>query len=164
MNQPLPKIVVASEGISYKITPSVLKTFADPSKPFLSFDQFVNIAQWYRDDYYARDHVPGFDADIGTAYLVWTRHTSSSYFRHIFPDQLTKDLTISFEIPHLEHASWFPLVIKVFDEDGLYFLHEQQLVIERNVGGRFMLSSWRRVPGLRAFLTSQVPQEPRWVA
>lgn len=157
MNQLVRRLTLATQGKSYQMTPQVLKTFADPSKPFLSFDQFVNIAQWYRDEYYARDNVAGFDQDIGTAYLVWTRHTSSTYFRHIFPDLLENEVTISFEVPHLNHASWFPLVIKMYDPEGMIFAHEQQLVLERKVAERFVLSSWRREPALAEFLRSQVP-------
>lgn len=155
MNQLVTEFQAKPSEIFYRITPQVLKTFANPSIPFLSFDQFVTIAQWYRDEYFAPDHVKGFSADIGKAYLVWTRFTSSVYHRHVFPDQLRESLCISFEIPHLDYASWFPLAIKIYDGAGLIFEHEQKLVIERNIDGRFVLSSWKKVVELRSFLISQ---------
>lgn len=143
--------------ICYPLSPGVLKTFADPGKDFLTFDQFVTIVQWYRDTHYAPDNVPGFLKDVGRKYAVWTRSASSSYFRHVFPDEMAGDFTISFEIPSLESRAWFPLVVRMFDDDGLIFQHEQKLVIERCVGGRFVLSSWQKVPTIRDFLISQCP-------
>lgn len=148
----------ATPCATYKLSPGMLKTFADPGKPFLTFDQFVTIVQWFRDDYFAPDHVSGFSEDIGRAYQVWTRSAVSSYHRHIFPDELVGDITISFEIPSLDSAAWFPLVVRMYDDQGLYFLHEQKLVIERNLGDRFVLSSWRKVPEVRDYLLSQCPQ------
>ena len=51
--------------ISYLLNPGVVKTFADPGKTFLTFDQFVTIVQWYRDTHYAPDHVEGFAKAVG---------------------------------------------------------------------------------------------------
>lgn len=150
-------ITASPPRICYDLSPGVLKTFADPGKKFLTFDQFVTIVQWYRDTHYAPENVPGFEKDIGTKYAVWTRSSTSSYFRHVFPDELDGDFTISFEIPSLESKAWFPLLVRMYDDQGLIFLHEQKLVIERNVEGRFMLSSWQKVPAIRDFVISQCP-------
>ncbi|MEM6478578.1 MAG: hypothetical protein AAF647_05985 [Pseudomonadota bacterium] len=146
-------------GAVYDLTPGQIKTFGDPSKPFLSFDRFVEIVQWYRDVHFAPDNVPGFREEIGAVYQVWTHSAMSTYHRHIFPNELTGPLKLSFEIPSLESSAWFPLHVKLFDDEGLYFAHEQKLVIERKVGERFMLTSWRKVPNLRNYLLSQVAQE-----
>ena len=141
--------------INYQITPAVIKTFASPDKPFVSFNEFVNIAQWYRDVHYAPDNVVGFEQDIGQAYNVWTRQSVSTYHRHIFPDELSEDVTISFEIPHLERNASFPIKITLFDELGVYFEHQQDVALERLVGGRFVLTSWRKIPQISKFLLSQ---------
>lgn len=140
---------------TYTLSPGVLKTFASPGRPFLSFDQFVNVVQWYRDVYYAADNVNNFSEDIGRTYSVWTRSAVSNYIRHIFPDELTHDISISFEIPDLKFASWFPILVRMYDQDGLFFWHEQKAVVERNIGGRFVLSSWKKVPAIRDFLLSE---------
>lgn len=139
----------------YQITPGSIKTFAEPGKPFLAFNEFVNIAQWYRDVHYAPDNVVGFEKDIGRAYNVWTRQSVSTYHRHIFPDELTEDLTITFEIPNLERNASFPIRITLSDAFGVYFEHEQDVVLEREVNGRFALTSWRKIPQVATFLLSE---------
>ena len=40
----------------------------------------------------------------------------------------------------------------MFDEQGLYFQHEQKLVLERLVGNRMILTSWKKIPTIRKFL------------
>lgn len=144
---------------TYTLSPGVLKTFASPGEPFLTFDQFVTIVQWYRDVHYAPESIPGFSQDIGCAYNIWTRSTVSNYLRHIFPQEVTGEIRISFEIPSLENASWFPILVRMFDENGLYFWQEQKIVIERNIGGRFSLTSWKKIPAIRAFLMSECPRK-----
>lgn len=141
--------------ITYQISPGEVKTFASPAKPFLAFNEFVNIAQWYRDVYFAPEHVSGFERDIGQLYNVWTRRSVSAYHRHIFPEELTDALTISFEIPHLERNATFPIRITLFDDFGVYFEQDQEVVLERNIGGRFVLSGWRKVRPVADFLLSQ---------
>lgn len=142
--------------ITYKLSHAVLKTFADAGKDFLTFDQFVTIVQWWRDVHMAPDYVPGFSDDIGKVYNVWTRTAVSSYHRHIFPDELCNDLTISFCIPHLMRASYIPLEVEIFDEDGTYFRHQQRLAFERMVGGRFVLTSWKKIPSVAKFAYAAV--------
>ena len=150
-------ILVNAPEISYVLSPGVLKTFADPGKPFLTFDQFVTIVQWYRDTYYAPDHVEGFSEAVGVDYMVWTRSANSSYYGHVFPDELTSDFRIAFSIPSLDSKAWFPLVVRMYDGENLVFKHEQKLVIERRVNDRFVLSSWQKVPEISDFITSQCP-------
>ncbi|WP_127044800.1 hypothetical protein [Pseudorhodobacter sp. E13] len=142
--------------ITYQRSPANLKTFCSPGKPFMAFNEFVDLVQWERDVYWAPDNVKGFEQDIGQAYNVWTRRSVSVYHRHIFPDELTDPVTIAFEVPHLDKNATFPLVVKIFDDHGLYFEHEQELALERLVSGRFILSSWKKVPKVREFLLSQV--------
>ncbi|MCV6592364.1 MAG: hypothetical protein OIF48_05385 [Silicimonas sp.] len=150
-------ITAAAPEITYRLTPGVLKTFADPGKGFLTFDQFVTIVQWYRDTHYAPDHVEGFADAVGRDYMVWTRSATSSYFRHVFPDALTSDFTIGFSIPSLDSRAWFPLEVRMYDGQELVFQHVQKLVMERKVKDRFVLSSWQKVPPIREFLLSQCP-------
>lgn len=141
--------------ISYTLSPSVLKTFGTPEKPFLSFDQFINIVQWYRDVFYAVDNVKGFEKDIGTRYAIWTRRATSRYYNHIFFDQLTEDVTITFSIPRLDRNATFPIAVKIHDRKRVYFEHEQEIALERLSEGRAVLSGWKRVPEIRDFLLSQ---------
>ncbi len=151
------QITAAAPEICYRLNPGMLKTFADPGKGFLTFDQFVTIVQWYRDSYYAPDHVPGFAEAVGRDYMVWTRSADSSYYRHVFPDELTGDFNVAFSIPSLESRAWFPLEMRMYDGQDLVFKHVQKLVVERNVNGRFVLSSWHKIPAIRDFLQSQFP-------
>lgn len=137
---------------TYELSKGVLKTFATPGIPFLTFAHFVDIVQWYRDVHFAPDHVPGFEKDIGVNYQVWTRSATSTYERHIFPDELSGPITIGFSIPCLPSPAWIPLAVTMFDEQGLYFRHEQKLVMERLVGNRMILTSWRKIPTVRKFL------------
>lgn len=141
--------------INYTITRGSVKTFQEPFKPFLSFNETINIAQWYRDVHWAPDNVSGFQQDIGRVYNVWTRRTETAYHRHIFPDELAGPVTISFEIPNLDKQASFPLIIKIFDEDGSYFEHQQELVLERLGDGRNAITGWRKIPQVRNFLTAQ---------
>lgn len=136
----------------YLLNADDLKTFADPSLPFLTFAHFVEIVRWYRDYHFALQNVRGFRTDCGSAYQVWTRSTTSSYLRHIFPNEITEPVVLSFEIPKLESPAWFPLRVEIYDNNGTYFIHEQQLVIERNIGDRMAISSWQKVPAIRDFL------------
>ncbi len=140
---------------NYQLNSGVIKTFASPDKPFVSFNEFVNIAQWYRDVHFAPDNVVDFEKDIGKAYNVWTRKSVCTYHRHIFPDELSEDVTVSFEIPHLDRNASFPIKITMFDSLGVYFEHQQEVALERYVNGRFVLTGWRKVPTISKFLLSQ---------
>jgi hypothetical protein len=136
-------------GIAYVVKPQSIKTFAVSGQPFLTFYEFDDLAGWYRDTYFAPDNVPNYEKEVGTAYTVWTHETHNFYRRHIFPDSLKKPVTISFEITNLDTSAWFPLRIRVFDDDGLYFQCDQRLVVESlgKDGGR--LTSWKKIPALR---------------
>ncbi|MDO6732836.1 hypothetical protein Q4577_22735 [Marinovum sp. 2_MG-2023] len=142
--------------ISYQRSPANLKTFCSPAKPFMAFNEFVDLVQWERDVCWAPDNVKDFEKEIGQVYNVWTRRSVSTYLRHIFPDELTDPVSISFEIPNLDKNATFPLLVRIFDDHGLYFEHEQELALERLVEGRFVLSGWKKVPKVRDFLLSQV--------
>jgi len=134
--------------VAYHLTPALVKTYSMSGLPFLTFYEFTDLTGWYRDMYFAPEHVPGYREDIGKAYTVWTRETTSTYHRHIILDELTKDISISFEVPSLDAASWFPLRIRLFDDDGLYFEHGQKLVVERLSDGKSALTSWKKIPQL----------------
>jgi len=97
----------------------------------MAFNEYIDWVQWERDVCWAPDHVRDFDKDIGRAYNVWTRHSVSTYHRHILPDELTDPVTISFEIPNLDKNSTFPLLVKIYDDHGLFFEHKQELALER---------------------------------
>lgn len=134
--------------ITYQLESAFVKTFAMSGLPFLTFYEFTDLTGWYRDMYFAPKHVAGYREDIGKVYTVWTRETTSTYHRHIILDALKKDLSISFEVPSLDAASWFPLRIRLFDDDGLYFEHDQKLVVERLSDGKSALTSWKKIPQL----------------
>lgn len=134
--------------ITYQLKPALVKTYAMSGLPFLTFYEFTDLTGWYRDMYFAPEQVAGYREDIGKTYTVWTRETTSTYHRHIILDALTKDISISFEIPSLDAASWFPLRICLFDDDGLYFEHDQKLVVERLSDDKAVLTSWKKVPQL----------------
>jgi len=146
---------------TYEITPGQMRTFGVPAHDFLTFDQYVNVVQWYRDLYYATDSIPGFARDIGVRYRIWTRRTSCTYHRHIFFDQTRRPVTIGFSIPHLQHRATFPIRAVLFDADGLYYEHEQEIAVEHRVGEGFRLTSWSKVPPLADYLTSAVVQLPK---
>lgn len=139
---------VKTGPITYRLSPALVRTHAMSGLPFLTFYEFTDLTGWYRDMYFAPEHVPGYREDIGKAYTVWTRETTSTYHRHIILDALTKDISISFEVPSLDAASWFPLRIRLFDDDGLYFEHDQKLVVERLSDGKSALTSWKKIPQL----------------
>jgi hypothetical protein len=134
--------------VTYRMTPALVKTYAISGLPFLTFYEFTDLTGWYRDMYFAPDHVPGYREDIGKDYTVWTRETTSTYHRHIIFDALNNDISISFEVPSLDAASWFPLRIRLFDDDGVYFEHDQKLVVERLSDGKSALTSWKKIPQL----------------
>ena len=146
------KLGARSEGIAYQLKPDLVRTFAMSGLPFLTFYEFNDMAGWYRDVHFAPDHVAGYKEDIGKSYTVWTKSATSEYRRHIFLDELKSEVTMSFAIPSLDTASWFPLRIQLFDRDGLYFQHDQKLVVERMSEGRSTLTSWKKVPQLQACL------------
>lgn len=141
--------------IVYTLTKNDLKTFAISGHPFLSFDEFVNIVKWYRDYFYAAQNVRDFAATAGVEFNVWTRAIQCKYSRHVYLDQIKGDVNLSFEVPHLDRHSKFPLTVTMYDKDGVYFECELELALERCVDGRFVLSSWSRVPAIRDFLTSE---------
>ncbi len=143
---------VAFPGVAYVVKPESVRTFAASGHPFLTFYEFNDLAGWYRDTYFAPDHVPGYASEVGTAYTVWTHETHNLYRRHIFLNALRTPVTISFEVPDLDTAAWFPLRIRVFDKDGLYFQSDQKLVVERlgEISGH--LTSWKKIPALRKSL------------
>lgn len=146
--------------ISYQISPGSLKTFSVPGKPFLSFDQFLNVVQWYRDYHYAAENVEHFTSLAGKEYSVWTVRQNSSYHRHVWLDQLSTDLTLSFEVLPLERSATFSLQVELSGAKGeLYFSHFQELAVERLGANGFILTSWRRIPGIRDFLLKETSGE-----
>lgn len=138
-----------ARAISYSLKPDFIRTFATSGYPFMTFYEFNDLAGWCRDTYFAPDHVAGYGEDIGKAYTVWTHDAVCAYRRHILPDQLNGPVEISFEVPFLDAASWFPLRICLFDRDGVYFQTEQKLVVERIDEGGAALTSWKKIPQLR---------------
>jgi hypothetical protein len=145
-----PKQLGTQEGaVTYQLTPNFVRTFAMSGLPFMAFYEFNDLTGWCRDTYFAPDHVEGYDKDIGTKYTVWTHDATSAYRRHIFLDELSEDITISFEIPSLKTVSSFPLRIRLYDKGGLYFQHDQKLVVERIHEDRTALTSWKKIPQLR---------------
>lgn len=117
---------------TYEILKPLLMSYAKEGVPFLSFDQFNNIVQLYRDEFYACQHIEGFIWDIGKRYNFWTVDTVSRYHRHVFFAQIVKPIRISFEIPSASKNSIIPLSISMFDDDGPYFTQEQNLAVELN--------------------------------
>lgn len=138
--------------ITYSLSPDFIKTFAMSGLPFLTFYEYNNLTGWCRDTYFAPDHVSGYRDNIGKTYTIWTHDATSAYRRHIFLDDISKDITISFEVPHLSSASWFPLRIRLYDHEGVYFQHDQKLVVERITQERSMLTSWKKIPQLKDVL------------
>lgn len=144
---------------TYRISPGSLKTFSVPGKPFLSFDQFLNVVQWYRDYHYAAENVDRFSELAGKEFSVWTVRQNSCYFRHVWLDQMSTDLTLTFEVLPLDRNATFSLKIELSGENGeLYFQHLQELAVERLGQNGFVLTSWRRIPEIRNFLLSQVAE------
>ncbi len=142
--------------ISYNLSPGDLKTFSVPGKPFLSFDQFLNIVQWYRDYHYAAENISNYAEHAGKNFTVWTVRQHSTYLQHVWLDQLKSDLILTFEIPHLERNATFPLRVRLIGKDGeLFFTNIQELAVERLIDDRFVLTSWRRIPDLRDFLIKE---------
>jgi hypothetical protein len=137
---------------TYALSPAAIRTFATSGLPFLTFYEFTDLAGWYRDTYFAPDHVEGYARDIGVAYTVWTYETVSRYHRHLFLDDMPNDIAITFDIPTLDASSWFPLRIRLHDSAGLYFQHDQKLVVERLSAAGTALASWKKVAPLREAL------------
>ena len=142
----------SARGVSYTLKPALIRTFATAGFPFLTFYEFNELTGWYRDTYFAPEHVDNYELDAGRSYTVWTHETTSIYRRHIFLDALEGDVTLSFEVPSLDTASWFPLRIQLFDQGGLYFRHDQKLVVDRLSDGASRLTSWKKIPDLKASL------------
>ena len=140
---------VRTKAISYTLQPAFVRSFANSGQPFLTFYEFNALTGWCRDMYFAPDHVAGYDKEIGKSYTVWTHEAVSSYRRHIFPDALTGHIEISFEVPCLNAAPWFPLRTCLYDRDGLYFQTDQKLVVERIHAEGAALTSWKKIPQLR---------------
>lgn len=139
-------------AVTYDLEPQFVRTFAMSGYPFLTYYEFNDLAGWYRDTYFAPEHVQGYSADIGKVYTVWTYEAVSAYRRHIILDALTDKVQISFEVPSLETAAWFPLRISIFDRDGLYFQTDQKLVIDRIHAGGTTLTSWKKISAFRESL------------
>ena len=137
------------DAITYKLSANFVRTFATSGLPFLTYYEFNELTGWCRDTYFAPDHVTGYREDIGKAYTVWTHEAISAYRRHVFLDDISQDIQVSFEIPFLNTASWFPLRICLFDRDGPYFQNDQKLVVEPLSDGRPTLTSWKKVPQLK---------------
>lgn len=136
-------------AISYTLKPAFVRTFATSGYPFLTFYEFNDLAGWCRDTYFAPQHVPGYADDIGTAYTVWTHDAFSAYRRHIFLDKISSNIAVTFEIPSLDAAAWFPLRIRICDAQGLFFQTDQKLVVERIQPDGSQLTSWKKIPQLR---------------
>lgn len=136
-------------AITYSLKPAFIRTFATSGYPFLTFYEFNYLSGWCRDTYFAPDHVDGYANDIGKSYTVWTHEAVCAFRRHIILDQLKGPLSISFEVPFLRAAAWFPLRICIFDADGVYFQTDQKLVVERIDARGAALSSWKKIPALR---------------
>lgn len=139
---------VNPRAISYELKPDFVRSFANAGYPFLTFYEFGDLAGFCRDTYFAPDHVPGYSEEVGKSYTVWTHETYGAYRRHIMLDDLTRSVRISFEVPRLDAASWFPLRISVHDRNGLYFQTDQKLVVDRIDARGMALSSWKKIPQL----------------
>lgn len=140
------------KGISYPLKPDFIRTFANSGQPFLTYYEINDLAGWCRDYSFAPDHVDGYADDIGQSYTVWTRSSTASYRRHIFRESVGPSIRVEFAIPALDHAAWFPLQITLLDDDGIYFQCNQKLVVDALDGPKPRLTSWKKVPGLRASL------------
>ena len=140
-------------AIAYPVAPASIRTFAASGLPFLTFYEFGDLAGWFRDVYFAPDQLEGYKQDAGVEYNVWTHEARSLYLRHVFLDKISKDMAVSFSIPALDSLSWFPLQIRLYDSQGLYFQQDQKLVVDRIRNGRSQLTSWKRIPKLSATLS-----------
>jgi hypothetical protein len=142
---------------SYKIPPATLMSFSDPGKPFLSFDQFLNVVQWFRDNIYALEHIQNYTSLAGKEFTMWTVRQESSYHQHIWFDQLDEDLELSFEVLPLDRNSSFSLKVELRLSNGdLCFRHTQELAVEKMGKNGFRMTSWKKVPEIRDFLLMQV--------
>ena len=142
--------------ITYEIHKPFIMQLETNDVPFVSFDQYSNLVKLYRDDFYAAQHVDSFICDIGVEYNVWTVECHNRYYRHLWFDQIERPISISFEVVDLRKSATIPLKIKIFDADGIYFEQDQSICIERRVGDRFLISSWRKVEPVRAFVQREV--------
>lgn len=139
-------------AVTHRLTPALVRSFATSGYPFLTFYEFNHLTGWCRDHRFVPTCVPGYDDDLGRVYNVWTHEAQCIYRRHILLDALAGDISVTFEIPHLDAMSWFPLRISVLDRGGLYFQTDQKLVVERIRDGKAALTSWRKIPQLRETL------------
>ena len=139
----------------FKISKPALLAFGQAGKPFLSFDQFNNVVQVYRDEFYAAQRVPGFLTDVGTKYNLWTVNSENRYLRNLFFDEVDGGVSISIEIPNIEKKSSFPFIIKIFDDNGTYFEQAQNIAVEANRGDGFKVTSWTKVPAIREFVLTE---------
>lgn len=134
-----------AQAISYTLKPGFVRSFATSGYPFLTFYEFNDLTGWCRDTYFAPDNVAGYKDDIGKSYTIWTHDAVCAYRRHIILNALTNNVEVSFEIPFLDAKSWFPLRIRLYDRDGLYFQTDQKLVVERIDENGSGITSWKKV-------------------
>ena len=139
----------------FEIKQSTLMSFAAPEKPFLAFDQFCNIVQYYRDVHYAPNFIRNFQTDIGRRYNLWTAELSAYYKRNLIFDDLIQEIKISTSLGNVTKNSTFPICFELFDQDGLYFSLVQQIAVERFIEGRFHLTSWRKVDTICEFVLQE---------
>ena len=141
------------------ITYEVYKRFILQQKrddaPFLTFDGYPCLIKIYRDEFFAPQYIEGFLWDIGVKYNVWTVETYSNYYRHLWFDQIKSPVYIDIDIPHMNKHATLPLHFKIYDEDGVYFEQLQHICMERRIGDRFVMCSWRKIDAVRAFVESQ---------
>lgn len=148
----LPEGVVETpnpRAVAYRVTAASVRTFGTSGYPFLTFYEFGDLVGWYRDTYFAPDHVANYASDIGQTYAVWTHEVFAAYRRHVLFDEMPDDVLVTFEVPFLTSMSWFPLRVCVVDQDGLYFQMDQKLVVERLSAGKGAITSWKKIPVLR---------------
>ena len=139
----------------FKISKPALLAFGQIGKPFLSFDQYNNVVQVYRDEFYAAQRIPNFLTDVGHKYNLWTVNSVNRYMRNLFFDDVDGYVSISIEIPNIDKKSSFPFIIKIFDNNGVYFEQNQNIAVEVNRGEGFKITSWTKVPPIREFVLSE---------
>lgn len=145
----------------YHIDQQELAQFCLPGYAFVSFDQFGNIVQRYRDGRYAAENIEHFARDIGQAYNLWTVTANSRYRRNLFIAEVPDGVYISLNVPAIETNAVFPLRISIFDEVGEYFSQYQDIAVEKRFEGRegqadhFRLVAWRKVESIRDFVISE---------
>lgn len=142
--------------LKYTIPHPFLRSFKKEGVPFMTFDAFNNVAQEFRDNYWASQHVEGFLWDMGVRYNVWTVQTINQYHRHLMFHEQSEPLTISFAIPDELKASCIPLDIILYDSNGAYFTQRQFLAIERITPSGSSICAWKRIDTIRDFVLQQV--------